>query len=173
LDIGRRIKQLRKGRGLQQDQLAKRIGSSNQYVWMLESGTRVPSIAMLVKIADGLAVAPAELLKDPQPDREEIAHSEAHSHPEPRVRAEHLRDVCGFPLNDTEVIFLNQELLLHENPPSPERFAVTKGYVKKKDEPVRTELVAAALAFAVRNLYTPAEAQAFTDDTLSRFAVAG
>ncbi|MCR9118425.1 MULTISPECIES: helix-turn-helix domain-containing protein [Maricaulis] len=56
-DLGARIKELRKKRGLTLDQLAELTGSSKSYIWELENKAPPrPSADKLSKIADKLGV---------------------------------------------------------------------------------------------------------------------
>ena len=58
---GERIRELRKGRGLTQRELARRAGVSPQYLCDVEAGRVNPSLAVLEKIAFGLGVPTAAL----------------------------------------------------------------------------------------------------------------
>lgn len=53
-DIGERIRSMRKGAGLTQDELAERCGMKQQYIQYLETGKRKPGIEVLEKIAAAL-----------------------------------------------------------------------------------------------------------------------
>ena len=57
-----RIAELRQARGLSQEDLAKRAGTTNQQVGRLEAGTRRLTVEWMGRIARALGVAPAELL---------------------------------------------------------------------------------------------------------------
>ena len=59
--LGARIKELRKRKGLSQDQLAEKVGIESKYLSRLEVGKRAPSFDTLEKIADSLAVELHEL----------------------------------------------------------------------------------------------------------------
>jgi transcriptional regulator with XRE-family HTH domain len=61
-DLGRRIRALRRLRGLTQEQLGERSGVSAKYISELERGVRNPSLETLVKVANiGLVVSLAVL----------------------------------------------------------------------------------------------------------------
>ena len=62
--LSAKIARLRKRRGLTLLALAKRIGTSEAYVSMLESGVRKnPSLSTVKKLAKALGVTAAELLE--------------------------------------------------------------------------------------------------------------
>ncbi len=54
--VAANIVKIRNRRGLSQAQLAKKFGSSQAYVSLIESGDRMPSLEMLGKIAYALDV---------------------------------------------------------------------------------------------------------------------
>ena len=56
IDIGAKIKTLRKGRGLTQEQLAERLGITRATVSNYEVGRRSPHISELKRIADFFGV---------------------------------------------------------------------------------------------------------------------
>ena len=49
--IGERIAELRKGKGLSQEDLAKKVGTSDSAIGMYERGERIPRDEIKVKIA--------------------------------------------------------------------------------------------------------------------------
>ena len=56
MNYGKAIKMLRASRGLQQRQLAKKLGLDSSYVSLLESGKRTPSLQVVELIASKLRV---------------------------------------------------------------------------------------------------------------------
>jgi len=54
--FGRRIKELRKLRGLSQDQLSERVGIESKHLSRIEVGRNFPSMDTLVRIAEALGV---------------------------------------------------------------------------------------------------------------------
>ena len=46
--IGKKFKQLRELSGMTQEDVAKRLGVTNEYVSMIESGKRTPSLEVLI-----------------------------------------------------------------------------------------------------------------------------
>lgn len=63
--FGKRVRELRKERGLSQVELAAKVGIDRSYMGFLERGERNPSLEMIAKIAEALSVTPDELLKRP------------------------------------------------------------------------------------------------------------
>lgn len=59
--IGRRIKEIRKRKGLSQDTLAEKADTSPNYLSRMERGTENPTLDMLIKISEGLEVEMSEL----------------------------------------------------------------------------------------------------------------
>ena len=62
-DVGLRVRQLRLERGMSQETLGAVAGLDRTYVSGLERGKRNPSLRTLARIAEGLGVTPAELLR--------------------------------------------------------------------------------------------------------------
>ena len=61
--FGKRVRELRKERGLSQVELATKVGIDRSYMGFLERGERNPSLEVIAKIAEALNVTPDELLK--------------------------------------------------------------------------------------------------------------
>lgn len=59
--IGARIKSLRRGRGLTQDQVAERTGLSVNYLSRIERGLENPTLETLLAMAEALKVDPLDL----------------------------------------------------------------------------------------------------------------
>ena len=59
--FGRRVRELRKERGLSQEQLAARAGLHYTYLGGIERGERNPALVNIGKIARALDVEPREL----------------------------------------------------------------------------------------------------------------
>ena len=64
--LGQRIRDLRQDQRLSQEELAERADLSTTYVSELERNRRDPSLSTLLKLAYGLHVDPAELLRSVQ-----------------------------------------------------------------------------------------------------------
>lgn len=64
MNIGQKIKELRKKRGLTQKELGKRLNVSYQMIAQYESGRRKPKIEQLRKIAQALSVDLSEFTSD-------------------------------------------------------------------------------------------------------------
>ena len=60
--LGRYIQKIRKEKGLTQEQLAEKIGTSIPWIGHIETGREVPNLAMLQKIAHALSVKVKELI---------------------------------------------------------------------------------------------------------------
>lgn len=60
-----RLAELREARGLSQEQLAEKAGTSRFSVSRLERGLRAPSLFLAVQLADALAV-PLDALREPK-----------------------------------------------------------------------------------------------------------
>lgn len=75
--FGRRVRQLRKERGVSQEAFAHQIQIDRSYFGSIERGERNVSLENICLIARGLGVAPAELLRfDALPDSESHAGTE-------------------------------------------------------------------------------------------------
>ena len=64
LDLGRRIREIRRQTGLSQEKFALKIGMDRTYYATVESGKRNISILNIKKIADGLGITLSELFKE-------------------------------------------------------------------------------------------------------------
>ncbi len=62
ISIGANIKKYRTEKGIKQSELAEKTGVSANYIGILERGDKVPSLAMLVDIANTLGVTADMLL---------------------------------------------------------------------------------------------------------------
>jgi len=54
--IGKRIKELRKSKGLSQEELAEKADTSPNYLSRMERGTENPTLDMLIKLSNALEV---------------------------------------------------------------------------------------------------------------------
>lgn len=63
--FGRRVRELRKARGLTQPALAERSGVAEKYLSDIERGQVNVSLALIARLADGLGVAAKELFPEP------------------------------------------------------------------------------------------------------------
>ena len=64
IELGKRIKKIRKSKGITQEQLAENIGLSTQYISNLETAKSKGSLETIVKIANIFEVSVDELLCD-------------------------------------------------------------------------------------------------------------
>ncbi len=62
--IGKRIREWRKARGVSQEELGNAINSCQNSIHRVETGKRLASLDMLVRISNALDVSLDELLKD-------------------------------------------------------------------------------------------------------------
>ena len=62
--LGKRISFYRSKSNLSQEALAAKINCSREHIVRIENGTKIPSISVLVKIANTLSVSADELLLD-------------------------------------------------------------------------------------------------------------
>ncbi len=60
-EVGPRIKDFRKEKGLTQERLAEQADMTPQFLSLVESGLKKPSLDSLIKLAEGLNVSPGEL----------------------------------------------------------------------------------------------------------------
>ena len=60
--MGEAICALRHNHGMTQEQLAKLIGVTQQYIQLIESGKRKPTIELVKKIASALGVTVSDLV---------------------------------------------------------------------------------------------------------------
>ena len=67
--LGKRIQEIRRDKGLTQEQLAAASGLHRAYIGHLEAGRRNPTILTISLLAEGLNVPMAELVSFPQPVR--------------------------------------------------------------------------------------------------------
>lgn len=77
--IGRRIKEVRKAKGISQEKLAELADLSTQYMSQIETAARKASLTSLVKISNALNVSLDELLYGNRPDRPGEMQSELDS----------------------------------------------------------------------------------------------
>lgn len=63
--FARNLRRLRAAKGLSQDDLAYEAGVSRSYLSQLETGVFYASLKIVGRLAESLAVEPAELLKLP------------------------------------------------------------------------------------------------------------
>ena len=68
--FGDRVRQLRRGLGMSQEELAARSGLHRTYVGDVERGERNPSLVNIVKLSTALGVTPAVLLTGIENGRE-------------------------------------------------------------------------------------------------------
>lgn len=61
--FGKRLRELRLARKLTQTQLAERCGSSYPFISNLERGVKVPSLTMLLRLAEALQCRVYDLVK--------------------------------------------------------------------------------------------------------------
>ncbi len=73
---GKKIRELRKAKGLSSDKLAEIVGTAGAYIREIELGKSQPSLRMLEKIAQALGVSVAELLTSPEEKKDKLGQLE-------------------------------------------------------------------------------------------------
>ena len=76
--LGKRISFYRSKSNLSQEALAAKINCSREHIARIENGTKIPSISVLVEIANTLSVSADELLLDCLEHSSSSANSEIH-----------------------------------------------------------------------------------------------
>lgn len=61
--FGTTLKALRQAKGLSQEQLAERAETQANYISMIESGKRQPTVAKVFSLASGLEMSVADLMR--------------------------------------------------------------------------------------------------------------
>ena len=74
--IGQRIRQIRKARGLSQDQLAEQVGISTVHVSHIENANTKLSLPVFVRLTEVLQVPADELLQGAAPVRRQQAEED-------------------------------------------------------------------------------------------------
>jgi transcriptional regulator with XRE-family HTH domain/predicted transcriptional regulator len=69
LVLGRRLRYVRKQKGLTLEELGRRVGRQAPYLSMVENGRREPRLSLVNALAKALGVKPASLLDPEPPDR--------------------------------------------------------------------------------------------------------
>lgn len=69
--FGQRLREMRTARKLTQGELAERCGSNHPFISNLERGVKVPSLTMILRLAEALECRPTDLIKvfDPAPPK--------------------------------------------------------------------------------------------------------
>ncbi len=62
--FGQVVRELRDARGWTQEELAERADMNASYLGFVERGDNVPTLTIIIQIAEGLGVSPADLLRD-------------------------------------------------------------------------------------------------------------
>lgn len=62
--FGSIVRELRAARGWTQEQLAERADMNASYLGFVERGDNVPTLTIIIQIAEGLGVAPEELMRE-------------------------------------------------------------------------------------------------------------
>lgn len=72
INIGKRVKEIREKRGINQEDLAIRVGISRAYIHKIEAGHSIPTIVVMVKIAKVLNESIDYLAQDIKSYEEEV-----------------------------------------------------------------------------------------------------
>ena len=62
--FGTVVRELREARGWTQEDLAERANMNASYLGFVERGDNVPTLTIIIQIAEGLRVGPEELLRE-------------------------------------------------------------------------------------------------------------
>jgi transcriptional regulator with XRE-family HTH domain len=62
--FGEIVRKLREERGWTQEQLAERAEMNASYLGFVERGDNVPTLTIIIQIAEGLGIVPDELLRE-------------------------------------------------------------------------------------------------------------
>jgi XRE family transcriptional regulator, regulator of sulfur utilization len=62
--FGRIVRTHREARGWTQEELAERADMNASYLGFIERGDNVPTLTIIIQLAEGLELAPADLLRD-------------------------------------------------------------------------------------------------------------
>lgn len=62
--FGTVVRELREARGWTQEELAERANMNASYLGFVERGDNVPTLTIIIQIAEGLRVEPGELLRE-------------------------------------------------------------------------------------------------------------
>lgn len=71
LSFGRSVRRCRLALGFSQEELADRAQIHRTYIGGIERGERNPTLTMIVRLADALCIAPAQLLQGDEMGRTE------------------------------------------------------------------------------------------------------
>jgi transcriptional regulator with XRE-family HTH domain len=145
MDIGQRVRELRKDIGMPASELARRTEVSRNAIVMIEAGQRKPSMALLERIARELRVEPADLLREPVPldeAPEDGAGPYSFGSDDPGVVLEGLHS-HGIPAGREEAAALTRYLRLHGRPAGD---ALAVGRAEEEEE-VDRERVFLLLAY--------------------------
>lgn len=79
--FGQVLQELRRARGLSQEQLGFESGCHRTYVSMLERGKKSPSLNMIFRVATALKIKPSEIIRrvETRADRESRSSHERRS----------------------------------------------------------------------------------------------
>ncbi|MFP8968510.1 cupin domain-containing protein [Pokkaliibacter sp. CJK22405] len=80
MDVGERLKEVRKQQGLSQRELAKRAGVTNSTISLIEQNRVSPSVSSLKKVLDGLPMTLQEFFTLDVPQKKQYFYS-AQEHP--------------------------------------------------------------------------------------------
>ncbi len=175
-----RLAELRESQALTLRDLAERSGVDANTINQVELGHRKARPSTLRKLAKALDVDVRELFEEPALSGKVEAPREAGPaertvysfRGEPRVTSEQLRE-HDIEVNDSELIVLNQLLHVRAHPPTG---TYVMGHVVKKDEPVvdaRDARITMLLAYIVRFILTPGQAEAWGEVARGQLVGAG
>jgi transcriptional regulator with XRE-family HTH domain len=143
LNVGQRIREAREDLGMQGAVLARRVGVARNHLYMIEHGSRTPSLGLLEKIARELRVEPADLLKEPALPLDEVPEDGAGPYSfgsdDPGVVLEGLHS-HGIPAGREEAAALTRYLRLHGRP-AGDALAVGRAEEEEEEEVDRERVI--------------------------------
>ncbi len=114
MDLGKKLREVRKRKGLTLQQVASGAGVSKSFISQIESGATKPSIASLKKVGDVLGIPIAALFEEEAanggPGGDAVAEGEAGVRADVRVVRRNRRKMLVWPDSEGETYLLTPDL---------------------------------------------------------------